>query len=793
MIVKTNTKESSINFQLVNIKPNFNQLNSSNFQIEHLIDNIYVIYLINTSSYSEIFLNDIYNIEFKLTKEREELFDVHLCIDTTFENNEDSYLSLIQFDKNIIYLNSPKLASAHSTDTTHLKGYNLGSQSNGVLQFYLNDEQINSSPFVFTIKTLNRTTSRLTYKKIELYENKIEKLQYSIDSIVFDSQMVKSNEMPGKYNVLSRLAKANNRFLRSMCKILINKNVETIVNDKSIIKTNNIFQFNVITDKLVQNSILGYIPNIYDLKLNESLTLNDLNSPAETFYYELKSNTSCFHLNKFNGVLTIINKNRHCFINEITKLNVTIKSIVNEMIEINYGQILLVKVQQNLVKEELSDFVEINSNSANVLYDQSGSESEFELNFLLNRTEPMPEHVRLANLISNFKPDSAARGYKTQFEIVNKTQIFTMDTKNNAVYLNIKQEIELKCYSLQLTAKNFIYFNSIKRKLISKDSFKLNICFLNKEMYDFQIDSSDSFVKLILTDSITSFQQLLTDSNNRKKLINIAIIVSCFTVLALILVVSILLRRSKRVDQKCDESKLEANLSTVYSVAILNQHKGQNLSSTLNTTSTQSSSLEQIQSDNELQIRNDNSLYQQYYEPINNEKMYSSITNLEKESSEDQGVYCLATGTSFSLSSNISSVTSHCVDPDNNLNSTCKSPVVDKCRDLVSSFNGNNNTKLSLFDLTPQPLRLTKSKVLYHETNFDNNQDIYIAHQIIERSLARETNTRLSNEMQTWIYSNYVSNCVENKKEKISLSDENDSIDSAQFAQVAATQNECII
>jgi len=44
-----------------------------------------------------------------------------------------------------------------------------------------------------------------------------------------------------------------------------------------------------------------------------------------------------------------------------------------------------------------------------------------------------------------------------------------------------------------------------------------------------------------------------------------------------------------------------------------------------------------------------------------------------------------------------------------------------------------------------------------------------------------------SSDMRTWVYSNYVSNCVEKTREKISLSDENDSLDSIEFS------NECII
>ena len=145
--------------------------------------------------------------------------------------------------------------------------------------------------------------------------------------------------------------------------------------------------------------------------------------------------------------------------------------------------------------------------------------------------------------------------------------------------------------------------------------------------------------------------------------------------------------------------------------------------------------------------------------------------------SEDQGVYCLATGTSFSLTSNISSVTSQLVDGncdnssiDENVN---KSPLV-----------YSNVTKLSLFDLTPKPVnRIENRRIL----NANNEEEVAVV-------------DNYDFGMNTWVYSNYVSNCMgggQQRREKISLSDENESIDSIEssaspssFIQV---NNECII
>jgi len=286
--------------------------------------------------------------------------------------------------------------------------------------------------------------------------------------------------------------------------------------------------------------------------------------------------------------------------------------------------------------------------------------------------------------------------------------------------------------------------------MISSDAFKLNICFLENSGHNLNATAGyRSFVSPILIDNEVTFQQL-SARNTRHTIINITVFVACFSLVSLVLVAVFLARKSRRLDeQKAKEEKnLEANLSTVYSVSVIS---GTNES--MDTTSTKSSRLDQADGPDRLKIRNDLSVNQAYYEQVNHDELFSEAS--------DQGVYCLATGISFSLTSNISSVTSQLVDSEHvdQLNSSGKSSMLSAENGMI--YEQTNVTKLSLFDLTPKPLRLEK---------------------MLEVRQAMS-----SSDMRTWVYSNYVSNCVEKTREKISLSDENDSLDSIEFS------NECII
>jgi len=122
--------------------------------------------------------------------------------------------------------------------------------------------------------------------------------------------------------------------------------------------------------------------------------------------------------------------------------------------------------------------------------------------------------------------------------------------------------------------------------------------------------------------------------------------------------------------------------------------------------------------------------------PVIPENYTSFDQHQDKESSEDQGVYCLATGTSFSMSSNISSVTnSQFVDSDYIRDvSSNESTHEASC---VIPINPINMTRLSLFEMTPSRKQIGCTFV--NELN---------------------SNQRVTEKMKEWIVSNYNQNCV---------------------------------
>lgn len=355
------------------MKPSENQLNSSNFKIQHLVDNIYVIYLQNTITYNGIFMNDIYNVQFKFGNGSSpaSTVRVHVCIDATLRNNRHDDLSLVQFEKNIIYLNEPVAAGdlpVSNESSVDLTAYNLDTPKS--LKFQLNDEQMNMAPFEFKLESVGLDMVKLKYKKLALYENEIEQLQYSIDSVAYDSALVNPAQA---FEELVQLAASHGKFLRTMCKILINKNIETIVNDFSAIASERAFDFFIKSDNLVPNSVLGYLPNIHDLKLSQSLTFKTAFSPAHSFYYELDNGTEyadCFRMNKFDGVLTLVKfSDSNCTSQQLVQMNVNLRSMLDESVLIEYATINLYSLDQERIQPEEVNFYEANANAANLAYE----------------------------------------------------------------------------------------------------------------------------------------------------------------------------------------------------------------------------------------------------------------------------------------------------------------------------------------------------------------------------------------------------------------------------------------
>ena len=164
--------------------------------------------------------------------------------------------------------------------------------------------------------------------------------------------------------------------------------------------------------------------------------------------------------------------------------------------------------------------------------------------------------MRLVNLISNFKPDleKFARDYqpadfvlrqldyKTEFQMATPSPLFTMDTKKNAIYLRIQQQIDIKCHRIDMVAKNFIYLSSIKRKLISSDAFTMDLCFLTRDQSPDNSNHTFEYRRLVThvnIDSEVSLQQI-SATNVRNRIINVSVILSALALLTMAFIVSFL-------------------------------------------------------------------------------------------------------------------------------------------------------------------------------------------------------------------------------------------------------------
>ena len=144
--------------------------------------------------------------------------------------------------------------------------------------------------FNLTLKRLDSSKTQLIYNKNSFSQDSvIEKLQYELIAIGFDSTTSENNSISQVkrvvYNDLTRQALNNKKFLRFTAKIYINTVSEININDSTVIYNNNVYHIYVKSDKAIKNSIIGYLPNIYDLKTKYSLSFNT--KQIEYLYYRL--------------------------------------------------------------------------------------------------------------------------------------------------------------------------------------------------------------------------------------------------------------------------------------------------------------------------------------------------------------------------------------------------------------------------------------------------------------------------------------------------------------------------
>jgi hypothetical protein len=809
------------------IRPN--RLGMLQVYVKNLVDNIYVVYLTLDErfvEYHQMFLTDLFELSVSLASSKFAIErKIHLCVNTVnVQENLHEELSLVQFEKSVYTLETDKSLEVNVLNMNTVNSIRFSIDNNND-NFKLDVQPgVNSSSFRLKIRSSKRENA--------LHAPEI--LQYSMKGIAFND-MNESKNLAEIYNDLNRVALNNGKFLGFSCKILFNTERETFVNDSSSYVSNfqdvYVEKFLVKLDALVNNSIVGYLPNIYALS-------NSTNNVTDLSYALVNSPNPCFSLNKYTGVLKFIEMSNNltelnCYNKEIYPLKLDVSLVSNNRM-IRHSQIWVhdvsLKSNEKDTSHRYKKFYETNTNSVNIIYESSNTSElnqinkrtssidMFNLNFKFNFNfgKSQPNLVRLANMVSNFRSEQE---FQTKFELLNKVEnLFLMDSKKASLYLNLEKlsfaNKRTKCAKLNFVAKNFVYSNSITRHLKSMDRFNLNLCLINGEpgqslketkLDNLNITYSSFLTPILVNDGEANFDYLVENSLMKPNLFYSFLYVSLsFSALSAFLILLLAyMCQKKRVTNNKTNSSSHPSQDT--------QRFYQNFqSNSFSSTSTSSDITSELKIRNDLSktslqkaIEANNhplvpSLYQHVNASIKKEdarvpscrRTIKSLcdsfdTSSTRVENEEQGVYCIATGMSFNLtSSNISSVTnSQFVDDNYQMN--IGSPVSSSSSSNVNyisspRFQHNNCTKLSLFDLTPNPQRLINKMPAF---------------KLEENRVVIETSDKIEidENMKQWIFVNYNFNCnsdLVNEKSRPTLLDASCAMSNVIESHCS---NECII
>ena len=162
--------------------------------------------------------------------------------------------------------------------------------------------------------------------------------------------------------------------------------------------------------------------------------------------------------------------------------------------------------------------------------------------------------------------------------------------------------IQFKCYQLEVVAKNYIYLNAVKRKLISFDSFQLNLCFFNNETISYKdfVANNFSFRSLIVPfqneNNLAGFQQFLMKNYSESS--NIILVFFVLTIIGMIIASLILVATYLKRSKNTEETPSKKTVYTGSHYPSMNKY----YSSSIDTTTTDSTNISPTVL---LKIRND--------------------------------------------------------------------------------------------------------------------------------------------------------------------------------------------
>lgn len=574
-------------------------------KIEHLIDNLFVVYLIKSSS-SYLFLSEVSRISLELKCQNQLNIYSHfyVCVNVRTQQSLDEKLSMVKFKDNLLVvgqeINSAVLEVNGATDYNFILDPTFDQ-----LNFRLEKLTANSVKLV-----LEDTHEPLVYH---------EALVLAFDSSIPVQQFLKS------YSLLKQIGLEHRKFVSFAAKVVFRR-------EKFDHGSNQISSM---------HQIAGYLPPIESIVPQADL-INFGNS-IDNYFYHL-NDTQCFKINKYTGLITS-SSSLDCTLN--SSLIISLKNVDNRY---NLNDVFKLNLIDNNINESV--LIQINSSLA---------KNEINLNFDLNLNrlnETNGSAIEIARMIS------AKQDTFYYYRAIGPSWL-SLDTKLGSISLNLSdfytrssQHLINKCFLLQILSKSYEYSSPTRRVIRSNDLIDINVCF---SMNSHQ----DTFLAGRLTSGI-GFRFLRVQSLSQSMAF-VAFLSLFVTTTVLLMAIIVYMYRSTNGKQY---------MAKQYSDS----------------------------SECKLKIRNDD-LYDSVERGLvpckldvllNRKPISPDCSNFievvsDKEISEDQGVYCVATGTSFA--SDLSNA-SECIDSASNF-----SLMDANGQEIVLGV----EKKLSLFDLTPMP------------------------------------------------------------------------------------------
>lgn len=444
-----------------------------------------MIYLQKSANPTESrFLNDLYRVNLKLTYSPDTMVvrsDVYLCLHSINTRNFPDELNMVQFESNLVEFN------AAVQNFIDLRAVKIGPFKSRIKYFLHPGSQTHTR---FTLEPLDNERVRLAVKRDETNDDVL------VDELVLVAyDEIRFPDFKNQYESIRRLAVSNrNRLIHFSTRVRVFYDVETHVNDQSAERIDDVFKFRVTFRDLVNNSVIGYLPSVYELTSSDTTNL----------VYEIANSNvdqSCFKVNKYDGII---------YYSEPTpKSCLTSYYPIKFSVHLGSHRHVHVLIYDKPSAPLSPGLLQLDQNSK---LTPSNLNFEINLNYLGNFDYNLDESLALANLI----PDQTGTDRRVKFRMVTKTDVFSLDTKQSRLYIrkdalmrqNQINDVFLtdnRCFNLDISSTQYTYPSSNRRRLLSSSMSTVSVCFyLSKSS-----NQSELFLIPVELSALTNFEMLI--------------------------------------------------------------------------------------------------------------------------------------------------------------------------------------------------------------------------------------------------------------------------------------------